>query len=152
FGWGPGAEVHPDEVEQTPAGTRLRVGGLELRTPLLGRFNVENVLAAVAAARLLELPDDAITTGIASVSGGPGRFEGVDEGQPSAVAVDYADKPDALENVLETARELTENRVVCVFGCGGDRDRGKRPVMGRIASGLADVTIVTSDNPRSEDP
>jgi UDP-N-acetylmuramoyl-L-alanyl-D-glutamate--2,6-diaminopimelate ligase len=152
FGWGEGADVHPDETEQTPTGTRLRIGDLELRTRLLGRFNVENILGAVAAARLLELTDDAVAAGIESVTGVPGRFEAVDEGQPFAVVVDYAHKPDALEQVLQTARGLTEHRVVCVFGCGGDRDRGKRPEMGRIASELADVTIVTSDNPRSEDP
>ena len=152
FGWEEGADVHPDETEQTPTGTRLRIGALELRTRLLGRFNVENVLGAVAAARLLELADDAVAAGIQSVTGVPGRFEAVDEGQPFAVVVDYAHKPDALAQVLRTARGLAEHRVVCVFGCGGDRDRGKRPEMGRIASELADVTIVTSDNPRSEDP
>src|SRR5205823_7175615 len=88
-----------------------------------------------------------------SVRGVPGRFESVEAGQPFHVIVDYAHKPDALENVLRAARELADgNRVVCVVGAGGDRDRGKRPVMGRLASELADVTIVTSDNPRSEDP
>src|SRR5206468_9193942 len=111
-----------------------------------------NVLGAVAAARLLRLPDAAIVQGVAAVDGIPGRFESVDEGQPFTVVVDYAHKPDALRNVLLTARDLTDRRVVCVFGCGGDRDRGKRPEMGRIASELSDVAIVTSDNPRSEDP
>jgi UDP-N-acetylmuramoyl-L-alanyl-D-glutamate--2,6-diaminopimelate ligase len=152
FGWDRGADVHPDEHEQTASGTRLRVGDLDVRTRLLGRFNVENVLGAVAAARLLDLPDAAIATGIGSVAGVPGRFEAIDEGQPFAVVVDYAHKPDALEQVLRAARELAEQRVICVFGCGGDRDRGKRPVMGRIASELADLVIVTTDNPRSEDP
>ena len=121
---------------------------------LRGRFNVENALGALFAARALGIEDDAIAHGLESVRGVPGRFEPVDEGQPFAVVVDYAHKPGALENVLRAARELTGpgGRVICVFGAGGDRDRAKRPVMGRIASKLADVTIVTSDNPRSEEP
>ena len=90
--------------------------------------------------------------GLEAVAGVPGRFESVDEGQPFEVVVDYSHTPDSLENVLRAARELTDGRVICVFGCGGDRDRGKRPVMGAIASRLADVPIVTSDNPRSEEP
>jgi UDP-N-acetylmuramoyl-L-alanyl-D-glutamate--2,6-diaminopimelate ligase len=120
---------------------------------LQGRFNVENALAALYAARALGIDDDAIRRGLESVRGVPGRFESVDAGQPFHVIVDYAHKPGALENVLRTARELAAGqRVICVVGAGGDRDRGKRPVMGRLASELADVAIVTSDNPRSEDP
>jgi UDP-N-acetylmuramoyl-L-alanyl-D-glutamate--2,6-diaminopimelate ligase len=121
-------------------------------TPLRGRFNAENVLAAAAVARLLGIGDAAIATGVARVDGVPGRFEAIDEGQPFMVVVDYSHKPDALENVLRTARDLARGRVICVFGAGGDRDRAKRPVMARIASELADLSIVTSDNPRSEDP
>jgi len=103
--------------------------------------------------RALDVDDEAIKRGIESVRGVPGRFEAVDEGQDFHVIVDYAHKPGALENVLLAARELAGgNRVIVVLGAGGDRDRGKRPVMGRIASELADVAIVTSDNPRSEDP
>jgi UDP-N-acetylmuramoyl-L-alanyl-D-glutamate--2,6-diaminopimelate ligase len=124
--------------------------GIDLK--LKGRFNVENALAAMASARLLGIVDDAIARGLESVTGVPGRFESVDEGQPFTVIVDYAHTPDSLENVLVTARELTPSRLICVFGCGGDRDREKRPLMGRIAAELADVPIVTSDNPRSEDP
>ena len=152
FGLVDDAEVRAEELELGPRGARFRAGGIELETRLRGRFNVENVLGAVAAARLLEVPDDAIAYGVKELRGVPGRFEAVDEGQPFAVLVDYAHTPDSLENVLRTARDLAQNRVLCVFGCGGDRDRGKRPLMGRIASELADVAIVTSDNPRSEEP
>jgi UDP-N-acetylmuramoyl-L-alanyl-D-glutamate--2,6-diaminopimelate ligase len=120
---------------------------------LRGRFNVENALGALFAARALGIDDDAIRRGLESVRGVPGRFESVEAGQPFHVIVDYAHKPGALENVLVAARDLAaRNRVICVIGAGGDRDRAKRPVMGRLASQLADVTIVTSDNPRSEDP
>jgi len=152
FGFGDDAELRPEGLELGPQGARFTAGGLELDTRLRGRFNVENVLGAVAAARLLELPDEAIARGVKELRGVPGRFEAVDEGQPFAVLVDYAHTPDSLENVLRTARDLTHGRLVCVFGCGGDRDRGKRPQMGRIASELADAAIVTSDNPRSEKP
>jgi UDP-N-acetylmuramoyl-L-alanyl-D-glutamate--2,6-diaminopimelate ligase len=129
-----------------------------VRLPMPGRFNVANALAALAAAH--ELGGD-LDTLIGALEHGvhvPGRFEPVDEGQDFAVLVDYAHTPDSLENVLDAARELIAardgagGRVVCVFGAGGDRDRGKRPLMGEIAARLADVTIVTSDNPRSEEP
>jgi UDP-N-acetylmuramoyl-L-alanyl-D-glutamate--2,6-diaminopimelate ligase len=140
------------DLELTGAGSTFSYEGIELTTRLRGRFNVENVLGAVAAARLLGIENEAIAKGVAHLGGVPGRFEAVDEGQPFTVLVDYAHKPGALESVLEEARVLTTGRLFCVFGCGGDRDRGKRPLMGEIASRLADVTIVTSDNPRSEDP
>jgi UDP-N-acetylmuramoyl-L-alanyl-D-glutamate--2,6-diaminopimelate ligase len=146
------ADVRPEGLEASPRGARFRAAGIELATPLLGRFNVENVLGAVAAARLLGLPDEAIAAGVASVRGVPGRFEPVDEGQPFLVVVDYSHTPDSLETALRSARELTEGRIICVFGCGGDRDRTKRPLMGRAASEGSDMAIVTSDNPRSEDP
>jgi UDP-N-acetylmuramoyl-L-alanyl-D-glutamate--2,6-diaminopimelate ligase len=129
----------------------IRPGTVDVNTRLRGRFNLENALGAVAAGRLLGIDKEAIARGIASIAGVPGRFQSVDEGQDFAVIVDYAHKPAALEHVLRTARELTAGRLICVFGCGGDRDRGKRPVMGRIVFDLADVAIVTSDNPRSED-
>lgn len=125
---------------------------LEIDLKLRGRFNVENALGALFAARALGIGDDAIARGLESVRGVPGRFESVDEGQPFEVIVDYAHKPAALENVLRAARDLARGRVLVVVGAGGDRDRGKRPLMGRIASELADVAIVTSDNPRSEEP
>ena len=124
--------------------------GIELR--LRGRFNVANALGAIAAARVLGIDDDAIKRGVESVRGVPGRFETVEEGQPFTVIVDYAHKPDALEKVLRAARDMTRGRVIVVVGAGGDRDRGKRPLMGQIASELADVVVITSDNPRSEDP
>jgi len=127
------------------------LAGVDLK--LRGRFNVENALGALYAARVLGIDDDAIRRGLESVRGVPGRFESVDVGQPFHVIVDYAHKPGALETVLRASRELAAgNRVICVIGAGGDRDRTKRPVMGGIASELADVAIVTSDNPRSEDP
>jgi UDP-N-acetylmuramoyl-L-alanyl-D-glutamate--2,6-diaminopimelate ligase len=152
FGLVDDAELRADELELGARGARFRAGGIELETRLRGRFNVENVLGAVAAAKLLGIEDDAIAYGVRELRGVPGRFEAVDEGQPFAVLVDYAHTPDSLENVLRTARDFAQNRVICVFGCGGDRDRGKRPLMGRIAAELADLAIVTSDNPRSEDP
>jgi UDP-N-acetylmuramoyl-L-alanyl-D-glutamate--2,6-diaminopimelate ligase len=152
FGLAGDAEVRAEDLELDARGARFRAGGIELETRLRGRFNIENVLGAVAAAQLLEISDKAIARGVRELRGVPGRFEAVDEGQPFAVLVDYAHTPDSLENVLRTARDLAQNRVICVFGCGGDRDRGKRPLMGRIASELADVAIVTSDNPRSEEP
>jgi len=125
---------------------------LDLRSPLPGRFNVANVTAAVAAVRALGVDDATIAAALPLAGRVPGRFEPVDEGQDFAVLVDYAHTPDSLDNVLRAARELGSGRLVCVFGCGGDRDRGKRPLMGEIATRLADRVIVTSDNPRSEDP
>lgn len=127
-------------------------GKTELRSPLRGRFNVYNVLGAFAAARALGVPAETASEAITTAGRVPGRFEAVDQGQNFAVIVDYAHTPDSLENVLKAARGLTDKRVIVVFGAGGDRDRGKRPLMGEIASRLADTAIVTSDNPRSEDP
>jgi UDP-N-acetylmuramoyl-L-alanyl-D-glutamate--2,6-diaminopimelate ligase len=152
FGFAEDAELKPENLEVGPRGARFTAAGIELETRLRGRFNIENVLGAVAGARLLGIPDEAIAQGVKELRGVPGRFEAVDEGQPFTVLVDYAHTPDSLENVLRTARDLAHNRLICVFGCGGDRDRGKRPLMGRIASELADLAIVTSDNPRSEEP
>jgi len=119
---------------------------------LRGSFNRANALLAAASARALGVDDDAIVRGLESVRGIPGRFEEVDEGQPFTVLVDYAHKPGSLHTVLTAARGIATGQLICVFGCGGDRDRGKRPLMGRIASDLADRAILTSDNPRSEDP
>jgi UDP-N-acetylmuramoyl-L-alanyl-D-glutamate--2,6-diaminopimelate ligase len=152
FGLADDAALRPAELEVDASGSRFVADGISLDTRLRGRFNVENVLAAVALARLLGVDDEAIVRGVSHLRGVPGRFEAVDEGQPFAVLVDYAHTPRALENVLMEARRLADGRVLCVFGCGGDRDRGKRPVMGGVASRLADAVVVTSDNPRSEDP
>jgi UDP-N-acetylmuramoyl-L-alanyl-D-glutamate--2,6-diaminopimelate ligase len=127
-------------------------GELELKSPLRGQFNVYNVLGAFAAARALGVPVETCKQAIATAGQVPGRFETVDDGQPFAVLVDYAHTPDSLENVLRAGRELTGGKLIVVFGCGGDRDRGKRPLMGEIAGRLADHVVVTSDNPRSEDP
>jgi len=152
FGFADDAEIRPDDLDLGPSGATFTAGGIEIRSSLRGRFNVENVLGVVAAAILLDVDEEEIAAGIAALPGVPGRFEAVDAGQPFTVVVDYAHKPDALDNVLRTARELTDGRVVLVFGAGGDRDRQKRPLMGKVARDLADVVIVTSDNPRSEDP
>jgi UDP-N-acetylmuramoyl-L-alanyl-D-glutamate--2,6-diaminopimelate ligase len=152
FGLVDDADVRAEGLELSAGGARFVADRIAIETRLRGRFNVENVLGAVAAARLLGIGDDAIATGVAHVTGVPGRFEAVDGGQPFTVLVDYAHTPEALENVLQEARSLTAGQLVCVFGCGGDRDRGKRPLMGEVASRLADTVIVTSDNPRSEDP
>ncbi|MBW3592556.1 MAG: UDP-N-acetylmuramoyl-L-alanyl-D-glutamate--2,6-diaminopimelate ligase [Actinobacteria bacterium] len=152
FGFDSDADVRPEKLELSSRGARFVAGGIRVETRMRGRFNVENVLGAVAAGRLLALADDAIARGVAGVAGVPGRFEAVDDGQPFTVLVDYAHTPEALENVLREARMLGEGRLVCVFGCGGDRDRTKRPLMGAAAAALADRVIVTSDNPRSEDP
>jgi UDP-N-acetylmuramoyl-L-alanyl-D-glutamate--2,6-diaminopimelate ligase len=124
--------------------------GINLKLP--GRFNVANAAAAAAAARALGIDETAIKRGIEAVERVPGRFDRVDEGQPFTVVVDYAHTPGALESALESARELTRGRLICVFGAGGDRDRAKRPLMAKVVSQLADVVLVTSDNPRSEDP
>jgi len=127
-------------------------GKLEIKTALIGRANLYNVAAAAGAALGLGIPVQAIGEGIAKLASVPGRFERVDLGQPFLVIVDYAHTDDALANVLRTARELARGRLIVVFGCGGDRDRAKRPLMGEAAGSLSDLAVLTSDNPRSEDP
>jgi UDP-N-acetylmuramoyl-L-alanyl-D-glutamate--2,6-diaminopimelate ligase len=145
------AQLRATDVRSTLTGSTFRLDGTELRTPLPGRFNVSNVLGAIAVARALGVDDATIAQALVGAGRVPGRFEPVDEGQGFAVLVDYAHTPDSLENVLRAARELTHGRVIVTFGAGGDRDTAKRPLMGRAAE-AADVVIVTSDNPRSEDP
>lgn len=119
---------------------------------MTGMFNVYNALAAVGTGLFLNITPAAITKGLENLKGVPGRFETINEGQDFGIVVDYAHTPDGIKNVLQSARVLTNNRLIIVFGCGGDRDRTKRPIMGKYASELADMVIVTSDNPRTEDP
>ncbi|HEX8856922.1 MAG TPA: UDP-N-acetylmuramoyl-L-alanyl-D-glutamate--2,6-diaminopimelate ligase [Thermoleophilaceae bacterium] len=144
------------DVRFDPSGSRFVIeapdGAVEIETRLPGLFNVSNALAAFAAVRQLGVPADTARAGLERAGRVPGRFEPVDEGQDFTVLVDYAHTPEALDNVLRAAREITRGRLHVVFGAGGDRDRGKRPKMGRVASALADRVVITSDNPRSEDP
>lgn len=123
-----------------------------VHTKLVGRFNVYNTLAAIGAALSEGIRIDQIISALSTFTTVPGRFEIVDEGQPFTVIVDYAHTPDGLENILKTTREFTKGRIITVFGCGGDRDRKKRPIMGEIAALYSDIIIITSDNPRSEEP
>ncbi|HEX5951473.1 MAG TPA: UDP-N-acetylmuramoyl-L-alanyl-D-glutamate--2,6-diaminopimelate ligase [Actinomycetota bacterium] len=152
FGLDRGAEVRAVDVRTSREGLSFRVGDLEVRSALHGLFNIENCLAVLATARELGIADEATVRGIAAVRGVPGRVEAVEAGQPFLVMVDYAHTPDSLGNVLRTARPLATDRLIVVFGCGGDRDRAKRPLMGRVATKVADLAVITSDNPRSEDP
>jgi UDP-N-acetylmuramoyl-L-alanyl-D-glutamate--2,6-diaminopimelate ligase len=125
---------------------------VELSSPLVGKFNADNVLAACGVALSYGLDWKTISTAIASFPGVPGRFESVQQGQPFLIVVDYAHTDDALRNVISAARELHPQRVITLFGCGGDRDRSKRPLMAQAASQASDFVVLTSDNPRSEDP
>ncbi len=154
--WGAGGDIAPREVELTPTGTRGVLatprGDLPFDTPLLGRYNLLNLTAAAAVAEALELPHQAVTAALAVQRPVRGRLEAIDGGQPFAAYVDYAHTDGALEAALSSLRELDDRRILLVFGCGGDRDPGKRPLMGRVAGRLADYVVLTSDNPRREDP
>lgn len=156
YGCGPEAEVRLQRADVGLQGTHLCLdtpaGPIEVQTHLIGRFNYYNAMAVVATGLALELDVAAVCRGLAALESVPGRCEQIAEGQDFAVIVDYAHTPDALARVLRAARGLGNGRLVCVCGCGGDRDRGKRPLMGKVAGELADWTILTSDNPRSEDP
>ena len=156
YGLEAGADYRARDVAFDATGTSFTCdtpdGPLDLALPLPGLFNVQNALAAVAAARALGVGADAIRRGLAVAERVPGRFQPVDEGQDFAVLVDYAHTPEALDTVLRAARHITRGRLWVVFGAGGDRDRSKRPRMGKAARALADRVIVTSDNPRSEHP
>ena len=157
FGVSTDADVRAEGVSFTATGSGFTIrtpkGDLDVETHLIGAFNVSNCLAAAAVTLQAGIGLEAIEEGLRSLPAVPGRFESIDAGQPFSVVVDYAHTPEALGNVLRAARGVTrDGRVICVFGCGGDRDRGKRPLMGSVAAQLADVVVVTSDNPRSEEP
>ena len=150
------ADVRASDIEISAKGTSFQLttfrGTCQVQMRLVGKFNVYNALAAVAAGLVEGLELSGIQESLEQISGVPGRVEAVDAGQAYAVIVDYAHTPDGLDNVLKAVKEITKGRVICVFGCGGDRDRTKRPIMGRIAATHADYVVITSDNPRSEDP
>ena len=150
------ADVRASQIRITSGGTSFLVdsfaGSAEMTLQMVGKFNVYNALAAIAAGLVEGISLESIRASLEAVPGVPGRVESVQEGQSFAVIVDYAHTPDGLENVLKAVKEFAEQRVICVFGCGGDRDRTKRPIMGEIASRYADYTLITSDNPRTEDP
>jgi UDP-N-acetylmuramoyl-L-alanyl-D-glutamate--2,6-diaminopimelate ligase len=146
------ADYSARDVSFDASGARFSVGDMDLRTGLPGHFNVANALGAFAAAEAMGVGAEIAAVGLARAARVPGRFEPIDEGQGFSVLVDYAHTPDSLENVLRAARRLTSGRLISVFGAGGDRDRDKRPKMGRAGAQMADIVLITSDNPRSEDP
>ncbi len=150
------AQVRPGPVAYSFEGLKFSVetphGPIDVESSLVGEPNVYNILAAIAASLSLDIDMHTIRKGIRNLHAVPGRFEKIICGQPFAVVVDYAHTDDALRNVIQAARRLTKHRVITVFGCGGDRDRSKRPLMGQVAGQLSDLTILTSDNPRTEDP
>lgn len=159
FGVAGDAMVRPRDVELGPSGSTFEVvtpqGETAIETSLVGPFNVSNCLAAIASCLQAGIDLEPIARGIKALSSVPGRFESIDAGQSFTVVVDYAHTPDSLDNVLRAARRLAAangGKVICVFGCGGDRDRAKRPLMGIAVARHADIVVVTSDNPRSEDP
>ncbi|MBF6567750.1 MAG: UDP-N-acetylmuramoyl-L-alanyl-D-glutamate--2,6-diaminopimelate ligase [Candidatus Binataceae bacterium] len=156
FGMQPGFDVHPTAHTAGLGGIRAEISALgkkiEIESPLLGEINLINILGVSAMSVALGIETDAVVEGVRRCPGAPGRLEMVPGPPGTTVLVDYAHKPDALEAVLRNLRALEPARLICVFGCGGDRDRGKRPLMGAIAGRLADLAILTSDNPRTEDP
>jgi len=157
YGLGPGADVTTKRYSLAFSGLEFTAqtpeGKIEVASPLVGKINVYNILGAAAAAVGMGVPRAAIERGIRECRSVPGRFERVDCGQPFLVIVDYAHTDDALRNLLQTARELNKSgRIITLFGCGGERDRAKRPLMGEAAGALSDLVVLTSDNPRGEDP
>jgi UDP-N-acetylmuramoyl-L-alanyl-D-glutamate--2,6-diaminopimelate ligase len=152
FGLDPAADVHAEDVRTEPDGLAFRVDGREVTSSLRGGFNVSNCLAAIASSGLVGVSTDDAIRGLADAGQVSGRMEPVDAGQRFLVVVDYAHTPDSIRTVLAAARPLATGRVIVVFGCGGDRDRAKRFPMGVAATEGADLTVITTDNPRSEDP
>ena len=156
FGLQTESEVRGEIVSLAAEGIKAvihsRQGALAISSPLIGRFNLYNILAAVAAAIALDVPADFIRAGVAALTGVPGRLQKISHGAEPAVFVDYAHTPDALLRVLQNLSEFRRGKIITVLGCGGNRDRGKRPLMGNTATAHSDVTIITSDNPRGEDP
>jgi UDP-N-acetylmuramoyl-L-alanyl-D-glutamate--2,6-diaminopimelate ligase len=156
YGLGPDSSARARHIVSGFGGLRFEVAydklRFEVRSRLIGKINVYNILAACVTAMTYQISPDAITRGVAQCTGVPGRFERIDEGQPFAVVVDYSHTDDALRNAISAARSLNPKRVITVFGCGGDRDRSKRPIMGQVAGELSDLVFLTTDNPRSEDP
>jgi len=156
YGAGSERDVHPVDVKQDVAGLRgaihAREQMIEIDSPLIGAANLQNILGAIGVGRALGIEAETIARGIHQLRSVPGRLEKVANNRGMTILVDYAHSPDALEKVLGAVRPLTQGRVICVFGCGGDRDRGKRPLMGELAARLSDIVVVTSDNPRTEDP
>lgn len=155
-GYGKPADVRPGACEMDLRGIRATfrtpAGDVAVRSPLTGNFNLQNLLVACATALAAGATPEQVERGVSELKGVPGRMEGVESGQPFRVFVDFAHTDDALKNLLQTIRELKPARIITVFGCGGDKDRTKRPLMGAVAARLSDVVVLTSDNPRTEDP
>jgi len=155
FGIDNDADIRALDIEKRPESVEFRVvtpwGSENIKVNIPGKFSIYNALGAIGACGLLNIPFDSIKEGLVNVSV-PGRVEKVETGKDFTVIIDYAHSPDSLENVLTTVKDYAQGRVVCLFGCGGDRDRTKRPIMGEISGRIADYTIITSDNPRTEEP
>jgi UDP-N-acetylmuramoyl-L-alanyl-D-glutamate--2,6-diaminopimelate ligase len=156
YGTAAGNDIYPDDITMTVNGISGGIvtpqGRFQFSSRLLGRFNLSNILAAAAAGVALRLPLTAIKAGVEGHLSVPGRLERVDNSRGVTCLVDYAHTGDALENVLTTLKEIATGRIITLFGCGGDRDNGKRPIMGGVAARYSDFAVVTSDNPRTEDP